>query len=159
MCNTILDCTGAPTYCWLLCLRYVCLVLNLSYSDNIKTTPLQLALGTTNDISPLLYFTFYQLVYYHMDDTPFPSDSCEQCGHWVGVSETIGNFMTFKILTDNTKKIIHCSKIYSACDLSSWNLWGWTPLMMNPLRLSSPSTVLPPLHRFRIAYNSMIISN
>jgi hypothetical protein len=59
MCNIILDCTGAPAYCWLLCLMHVCLVLNLSYSDNIKTTPLQLALGTTNDISPLLYFTFY----------------------------------------------------------------------------------------------------
>jgi hypothetical protein len=72
MCNTVLDYTGAPTYCWLLCLMYVCLVLNSSYSDNIKTTPLQLALGTTNDISPLLYFKFYQPVYYHMDDTPSP---------------------------------------------------------------------------------------
>jgi hypothetical protein len=62
MCNTILDHTGAPAYYWLLCLMHVHLVLNLSYSDNIKTTPLQLALSTTNDISPLLYFTFYQLV-------------------------------------------------------------------------------------------------
>ncbi len=57
-----------------------------------------------------------------MDDTPFPMDSCEHCGCWVSVSETIGNFMTFKILTDNTKKIIHCSNIHSACDLSSQNL-------------------------------------
>jgi hypothetical protein len=71
---------------------YVCLVLDLSYSDNIKTTPLQLALGTTSDISSLLYFTFYQPVYYHMDDTPFPLDSHEHHGHWVGVSEIIGNF-------------------------------------------------------------------
>jgi hypothetical protein len=59
MCNTFLVLTGAPAYCWLLCLMYVCLVLNLSYSDNIKMMPLQLALGTTNDISPLFYFTFY----------------------------------------------------------------------------------------------------
>ncbi len=80
-------------------------------------------LGTTNDISPLLYFTFYQLVYYHMDDTPFCSDSHEHCGCWVGVSETIHNLMTFKILTDDTKKIIHHSNIHSACDPSSQNLW------------------------------------
>jgi hypothetical protein len=64
------------------CASCICLVLSLSYSDNIKTIPLQLALGTTNDISPLLYFTFYQLVYYHMDDTPFPTDSHEDCGWW-----------------------------------------------------------------------------
>jgi hypothetical protein len=57
-----------------------------------------------------------------MDDTPFPLDSSEHHGHWVGVSEAIGNFMTFKILTDDTKKFIHCSNIHSACDPSSWNL-------------------------------------
>jgi hypothetical protein len=116
-------------------------------SDNIKTTPLQLALSTTNNISHLLYFTFYQPVYYLMDDTPFPSNSHEHHGHWVGVSETIGNFMTFKILTDDMKKIIRCSNIHSACDLSSQNLQIVTQMdhMMNLLRLSSPSTVLLPL--------------
>jgi hypothetical protein len=58
-----------------------------------------------------------------MDNTFFLLSSCEHHGCWVGVSETIGNFMTFKILTDNMKKIIHDSNIHSACDLSSWNLW------------------------------------
>jgi hypothetical protein len=31
LCNTILDWTGAPTYCWLLCLMYVCFVLNNAF--------------------------------------------------------------------------------------------------------------------------------
>jgi hypothetical protein len=78
MCNTVLNHTGAPAYCWLLCLMYVCLVLNSSYYDNIKMMPIQLALGTTNDMSPLLYFTFYEPVNYHVDDTPF---SHEHCSH------------------------------------------------------------------------------
>jgi transposase InsO family protein len=35
MCNTILDRTGAPAYCWLLCLMYVCVVLNNTYALSI----------------------------------------------------------------------------------------------------------------------------
>jgi hypothetical protein len=38
MCNTILDCTGAPAYCWLLCLMYVCVVLNNTYAPSICAT-------------------------------------------------------------------------------------------------------------------------
>jgi hypothetical protein len=145
MCNTVLDCTGAPAYFWLLCLMYVCLVLNSSYSDSIKTTPLQHALGTTNVISALLYFTFYQPVYYHMDNTFFLLSSCEHHGCWVGVSETIGNFMTFKILTDNMKKISFTTPTSILLVTCLVGTYGWTPLMMNPLRLSSPSMVLLPL--------------
>jgi hypothetical protein len=33
----------------------------------------------------------------------------------------MGNFMT-KMLTDDMKKIIHCSNIHSACDPSGQNL-------------------------------------
>ncbi len=135
MCNTILDHIGAPAYCRLLCLMYVCLVLNSSFSDNIKTIPLQLALSTTNDISPLLCFTFYQLVYNHMDDTPFPLDSHEHHGCWGRVSETIGNFMTFKICTDDTKKIIHHSNICSACDPASQNV------QMDPINNEPPQFI------------------
>ena len=109
--NTVLDHTSAPAYCWLLCLIYVCFVLNNCYSDNIKGVPLHLGTGTTNDMSPLLCFKFYEPVYYHMDDMPFPS-ICKEChGYWVGVSENVGNFMTFKVLTNDTLKIIHHSNI------------------------------------------------
>jgi hypothetical protein len=58
----------------------------------------------------------------------------------------VGNFMTFKILTDNTKKIFHCSDIHSACDPSSWNLWMDTIKPPPSPRSSSLSAALLPLH-------------
>ena len=61
MVNTILDCTAAPAYCWLLCLMYVSYVLNNCYSENIGSTPLQWCTGMTNDISPMLCFNFMNL--------------------------------------------------------------------------------------------------
>jgi transposase InsO family protein len=69
LCNTILDRTSAPAYCWLLCLMYVCFVLNNDFSEVIQSTPLHQAYGTDNDISPMLYFSFYEPVYYLVDET------------------------------------------------------------------------------------------
>jgi hypothetical protein len=77
LCNTILDQTGAPAYCWLLCLMYVCFVLNNAFSEVIQSTPLCQAYGTDNDISPMLDFSFCELVYYLVDETTFPSKSKE----------------------------------------------------------------------------------
>jgi hypothetical protein len=50
LCNTILDQTGAPAYCWLLCLMYVCFILNNAFSEVIQSTPLRrpTALTTTS---------------------------------------------------------------------------------------------------------------
>jgi hypothetical protein len=76
-----------------------------------------------NDIlSPLLYFRWYEPIYYRVDNSDFPSDSREERSRWVGVAEHVGHTMTFKILTDDTKKIIYHLNICSAVDPSSWNL-------------------------------------
>jgi len=40
MVNVILDRLGAPAYCWLLCLQYICFVLNNCHLDSIGCTPL-----------------------------------------------------------------------------------------------------------------------
>ena len=48
------------------------------------------------------------------DDSKFPSETIEGHGHFVGISENVGNFMTFKILTSDTNKIIHRSVVRSA---------------------------------------------
>ena len=88
----------------------------------MKGIPFHLATSTTNDISPLLSFEFYEPVYYHMDDMPFPVESNEYCIHWVGVSENVGNFVTYKVLTNHTLKVIHHSNICSAHDPNSKNL-------------------------------------
>ena len=41
--------------------------------------------------------------------------------HWVGISENVGNFMTFKGLTNDTLMIIHHSNICLVHDLGSKN--------------------------------------
>ena len=66
------------------------------------------------DISPLLHFSFWDPVYYKLDDSDFPSDSTEGRGHWVGIAENVGHAMTYKILTDDTKKVIYRSNVHSA---------------------------------------------
>ena len=109
--NIILDRTGAPAYVWLLCLLYVAYLLNFTYSESIKGIPIQKLRGSTPDISPLLRFHFWQEVYYKLDDSDYPSDSREAKGNFVGISETVGHAMTYKILTQDTLKIIHRSNV------------------------------------------------
>jgi hypothetical protein len=70
--------------------------------------------GSTNDISPLLCFHFWEPVYYKFDDSDFPSDSREKHGRFVSISESVesvGHAMTFKILLDDTLKVIHQSNV------------------------------------------------
>jgi hypothetical protein len=59
---------------------YVCFVLNNAFLDVIQSTPLHQAYGTNNDISLMLYFSFYKPVYYLVDETTFPSKSRELRG-------------------------------------------------------------------------------
>jgi hypothetical protein len=79
--NIILDRTASPPYLWLLCLEYVAFILNNTYSPAKRAVPLQLLTGSTNDISPLLFFKWYEPVYYKLDDSDFPSESKEKRGH------------------------------------------------------------------------------
>ena len=70
--------------------------------------------GSTPDISPLLQFRFWEPVYYKVGndvDVSFPSQPPEKTGRFVGISEHVGHAMTFKILTDDTQKIIHRSSV------------------------------------------------
>jgi hypothetical protein len=87
--------------------------------------------STTNDISQLLYFSFFEPVYYQDGDTPFPSASKECRSRWVGISENVGNFMTFKILTNDTHKVIYHSNLHLARDPNARNL-GIDLLNTNP---------------------------
>ena len=116
MTNTVLDRTGAPAYTWLLCLLYVCFILNHTYCKSIDGIPLQRLTGVTTDISPLLFLWWWAPVYYKIDETAFPSESREGRGRFVGLSENVGHAMTYKILTDDTRKVIFRSQIRLASD-------------------------------------------
>ena len=56
--NTVLDNSGAPEFTWLLCIMYVCFVLNYTFSKAINGIPIQHLTGSTPDISSLLLFHF-----------------------------------------------------------------------------------------------------
>ena len=80
------------------------------------------ATGSTCDISPLLRFHFWQPVYFKLDDSSFPSDSTEETGRFVGISENVGHYMAFSILITTTNKVINISSVRPAGDPASPNL-------------------------------------
>lgn len=101
------------------------LILNHTASkafDVGGSIPIQVLTGSIPNISPLLQFQGYEPIYYKVDDSHFPLDSCEKHSCWVSITEHVGHATTFKKLTDNTKKIIYRLNIHSACDPKSHNL-------------------------------------
>ena len=105
--NNVLNRTGAPPSCWLLCLLWICYVMNhLATSALHWRTPVEVLTGTTPDISNIIVFHFWEPVYYSIEDSSFPSETCEKLGRFVGIAESVGDAMTFKVLTDDTKKVI-----------------------------------------------------
>ena len=103
--------SGCPAFCWLLCLQYICVVLNHLASPTLQgICPVQALQGTTPDVSFMLHFSFYEPVYYRIDssepDLNFPSSSNEKKGYWVGFADNQGDSLTWRILTEDTHKII-----------------------------------------------------
>ena len=117
--NTVMNTSGCPACCWLLCLQYICVVLNHLASPTLQgICPVQALEGTTPDISFLLHFSFYEPVYYRIDssepDLNFPSSSNEKKGYWVGFADNQGDSLIWRILTEDTQKIIIRSGVRSA---------------------------------------------
>ena len=111
--------SGCTACCWLLCLQYICVVLNHLASPTLQgICPVQALEGTTPDISFLLHFSFYEPVYYRIDssepDLNFPSSSNEKKGYSVGFADNQGDSLTWRILTEDTQKIIIRSGVRSA---------------------------------------------
>jgi len=121
--NIVLERTGSPPSTWLLCMQYVCLVLNCTACSSLDwKVPLTILLGTTVDVSPLLRFHWYQPVLYTVDDQAFPSEPREALGYFVGIAPNCGHTMTFKILTDDTHKVKIRSQVRPADDPKRPNL-------------------------------------
>ena len=117
--NTVMNTSGCPACFLLLCWQYICVVLNHLASPTLQgICPVQALQGTTPDISFMLHFSFYEPVYYRIDssepDLHFPSLSNEKKGYWVGFSDNPGDRLTWRILTEDTEKIIICSGVRSA---------------------------------------------
>ena len=102
---------------------YACYIHNHLACANLDwKTPHQCLTGQTADISALLQYTFWEPVYYYRHDKSFPSVSDEARGRWVGIAETVGDALTYKIISDDTQKLVYRSALRSANDSSSPNL-------------------------------------
>ena len=117
--NTVMNTSGCPACCWLLCLQYICVVFNHLASPTLQGICSVHALqGTTPDVSFMLHFSFYEPVYYRIDssepDLNFSSSSNEKKGYWVSFADNQGDSLTWRILTGNTHKIIIRSGVRSA---------------------------------------------
>ena len=117
--NTVMNTSRCPACCWLLCLQYICVILSHLASPTLQgICPVQALEGTTPDISFLLHSSFYEPVYYRIyssePDLKFPSSSNEDKGYWVGFAANEGDSLTWRILTEDTQKIIICSAVQGA---------------------------------------------
>ena len=82
--------------------------------------PLFALTGSTNDIT---YFYFWQPVYFrHGESTIFLSESKESHGRFVGIAEHVGHAMSFKVLANDSQKVLFCSAICSAIAPGEQNL-------------------------------------
>ena len=117
--NTVMNTSGCRACCWLLCLQYICVVLHHLASPTLQgICPAPALQGTTPNISFMLHSSFYEPVHYRIDssepDFHFPSPSNEKKGYWVGFADNPGDCLTWRILTEDTQKIIICSGIQNA---------------------------------------------
>jgi hypothetical protein len=128
--NKVLDRTGAPAHAWLLALMYVCYILNHTAHESLHwTTPLYVLTGITTDISAITQYMFWEPVYYATAEhlkydgkVKFPSQTSEAKGRFVGFGESVGDVLTYKILTDDTQKVIYRSYVRSALSEPERNL-------------------------------------
>ena len=103
---------------WLLCLQWVADVMNHTSERSLGgRPPLQVLTGQTIDISILLLFIFWDIVYCaRYDDASYSGQigstkSSEIRGRFVGFAWNVGHALTFKVLTDDTQKVICRSRL------------------------------------------------
>lgn len=133
--NNLLDCSGAPGSLWFLAMSHVCLLLNYTVNETIgNAIPLSILTGTTQDISALLHYDWFQPVYYREEETRFPSMAVEKYGWIVGIAENVGHALTFKVLSEDTQRVLHWSVIWTATDSSTANIRA----MNGPVTSSHP---------------------
>ena len=111
--NTILNQTGAPANYWLLCMSYVCYILNhISCKSLNGQIPLTHLYGVTPDISILMMYTFYQSVYYASHNKSFPPTSEQKHAFWDSFGGYVGDAITHKLLDSSSNKIIYMDLLF-----------------------------------------------
>ena len=109
---------NVPANAWLLCCQWVADVMNHTSEKSLKwRPPLEVLTGQTIDISAMLCFLFWDVVYVarykssEYQGQVGSKKSSEIRGRFVGFARHVGHALTFKILTDDTKEIISRSVV------------------------------------------------
>ena len=56
--------------------------------------------GTKSDISAIIVYQFWEMIYYKHINAEFPHDSNEKVARFVRVADNVGHALTYKILSD-----------------------------------------------------------
>ena len=98
---------------WLECLKWVADIMNHTAEETLGwRPPLEVLTGRTIDISPFLYFLFWDKVYFERyDDESYSNQigdrkSSEVPGRFVGIAWNVGHAITFKVLTEDSRRIL-----------------------------------------------------
>ena len=119
--NRIMDHTKTPDFLWNYCVNYVIYLMNHTSSRVLGwKTPIEMAFGSTPDISALLQYAFYEPVYYYDHDQSFPH-SQELRGRFLGMAENQGDALTYYVLT-SSHTVIARSVLRSALTIDQPNL-------------------------------------
>ena len=108
--HALLDRTDAPASAWFFAAEYLASIWNRTWHPAIKMTPHQARHGVPPDISPYLQFSFWEPVLHLDHESTFPHTK-ERSGRWVGVSHHVGDIMTYKIIDDQSKHLLHGSVV------------------------------------------------
>ena len=107
--NALLDKQNAPETAWYLAAQYLTQLHALIYDPRLGMTPYQKRHGKVPDISPYLYYEFWEPIYYHVYEdekiNTFPN-SRERSGYWVGVCKNVGDYLTYWIVDDQSKQLL-----------------------------------------------------
>lgn len=121
--NWIMNWRNVDENAWLLCSKWVADVMNHTAEESLGwKPPLEKLTGQTVDISVLLCFMFWDVVYVkrykdeNFKDQIGSKKTNEIRGRFVGFAWSVGHALTFKVLTDDTKKVICRSQIRLAKD-------------------------------------------
>jgi hypothetical protein len=102
--------TGAPVEFWCYVAQWAAKVISLTAHDLPilgSRTPEERITGKTPDISEYANYSWYQWVWYR-DRASFP-DPLTRLGRWVGVSNDVGQAMTYWVLTEKCTIIARSS--------------------------------------------------
>lgn len=163
--NWYMNTRNVPPEAWLLCMTWIADVMNHTSEKSLNwKPPLQVLTGETIDISIILTFLFWDVVYVQRyPDTKYSGQvgsekSSEVRGRFVGFAWDVGHALTFKILTDDSKRIIHRSQVRLAkagennlkLDVEA----GEVPerIYITSQRSDSPDTKLPTLDLSKVPF-------